>query len=49
MYAVVGETLGADEFESKFFKGKVAEYNCYLKSERQCIVKRDLSGGVPRQ
>ena len=34
MYAVVGETLGADEFESKFFKGKVAEYHCYLKSER---------------
>ena len=23
MYAVVGETLGADEFEAKFFKGKV--------------------------
>ena len=23
MYAVVGETLGSDEFESKFFKGKV--------------------------
>jgi len=22
MYAVVGETLGADEFEAKFFKGK---------------------------
>ena len=22
MYAVVGETLGADEFEAKFWKGK---------------------------
>ena len=25
MYAVVGETLGADEFEAKFWKGKVCE------------------------
>ena len=27
MYAVVGETLGADEFEAKFFKGKVGLNN----------------------
>ena len=25
MYAVVGETLGADEFEAKFWKGKGCE------------------------
>jgi len=30
MYAVVGETLGADEFEAKFWKGK----GVFLDSER---------------
>ena len=25
MYAVLGETLGANEFEAKFWKGKVCE------------------------
>ena len=25
MYAVLGETLGADEFEAKFWKGKVCK------------------------
>ena len=44
MYAVVGETLGADEFEAKFFKGKV-EFNNFVikdtwtvkKSSRGCF------------
>ena len=34
MYAVVGETLGADEFEAKFFKGKVG-LNNFVRKETQ--------------
>ena len=41
MYAVVGETLGADEFEAKFWKGKV----CELQVEP--LVSVSHSGSVP--
>ena len=46
MYAVVGETLGADEFEAKFFKGKVG-LNNFVREETQSV--KIFSGGVPRQ
>ena len=38
MYAVVGETLGADEFEAKFFKGKVG-LNNFVRNETRSVKK----------
>ena len=38
MYAVVGETLGADEFEAKFFKGKVGSNN-FVRTETRSVKK----------
>ena len=47
MYAIVGETLGADEFEAKFFKGKVGLDNFVWKETWSVLT--NLLGGVSRQ